>query len=95
MTWFLGISKFVAILVVVTCIKWVDITGEISGWVTEEDISEPVEVTSCGILIKEDDEFLYLAMDKSDEDPVHYNSTGIFPKGVIRDRIDVEVWEKD
>lgn len=88
MTWNLGVAKWIALLTVVTCIRWVDITGD-SGWVSKEEITEAAEITSCGILVKEDDEFLWLAMDASEDE--EFNSTGVFPKGVILKRIDTEV----
>ena len=90
MTWYLGIAKLFTIFMVITCIEWVDITGD-GGWVTEEEIGEPTKVTSCGIFVKEDDDFLYLAMDKTDEEEPHYNSTGVFPKGVILKSITIEI----
>jgi len=74
----------------VTCIRWVDITGE-TGWTSEEDFTEVSWITSCGILVKEDDDALYLAMDKADGEGEIYNSTGAFPKGVIRARQDVVI----
>jgi hypothetical protein len=76
----------------VVCILWIDITGD-TGWVTEDELIEPAPVVSCGIFIKEDEENLWLAMDMSAEEGEEtiYNSTGVFPKGVIQERIEVEI----
>lgn len=73
----------------ITCIRWVDITGDTS-WVSKDELIEPAEIMSCGIFVKENDENLWLAMDKALEDST-YNGTGVFPKGVIKGRKEIEV----
>ena len=74
---------------VITCIRWVDITGD-TTWVSEDELIEPAEVMSCGIFVKENDDNLWLAMDKALEDST-YNGTGVFPKGVIKSRKEIEL----
>ncbi len=84
------IAKWLFLIVV--CVKWVDITGD-TGWVTEDELVEAARVTSCGIFVKEDDEYLWLAMDAAEDEM--FNSTGVFPKGVIQDQIRMEIpWMK-
>ena len=74
------------------CIHWIDITGD-GGWVTEDELIEPSPVVSCGIFVKENDENLWLAMDMSPEEgeDTIYNGTGVFPKCVIQERIELEI----
>jgi len=73
------IAKWLFLIVV--CVKWVDITGD-TGWVTKDELLEAARITSCGIFVKEDDDFLWLAMDAAEDGM--FNSTGVFPKGVIQ-----------
>ena len=85
--------KIVELLfLIVVCIKWVDITGDV-GWVTKDELVEAAEVTSCGIFVKEDEDYLWLAMDKAEDDT--YNSTGVFPKGVIQSETRVEIYDSE
>ncbi|MHA2046551.1 MAG: hypothetical protein ACW99G_17325 [Candidatus Thorarchaeota archaeon] len=77
MTWLLAAA------ITVVCVHWTDATGFEGSWVTEEELLEepPAKVISCGILVKETEKGVYLAMDKS-TDPeyeIEYNQTGFIP----------------
>ena len=76
-------------------IKWIDPTV-ISEWIDREDINqyeEMNELFSVGLLVKEDDKFLTIALSLDDSEGLkRYNCIKIIPKSCIRLRHDFEVF---
>jgi hypothetical protein len=62
------------------CVVWHDAKGE-SGWMDPADYDPEVKVVSCGQLIKDGDEFIVLAMDKSEDGEV--NQVGSIPRAWV------------
>lgn len=61
------------------------------GWKAAKDYDPAAyAIVSCGILIKEDDKFITLAMDHSVNDDT-YNGWGSIPKGCVDSRADIQV----
>lgn len=72
----------------VVCVKWEDATGYEETWITLEEVLElePARPTSCGIVVAETEERIFLAMDIDDSDPnygVVYAMISSIPRGWI------------
>lgn len=72
------------------CVVWEDATGYSDTWITLEEILElePAIPTSCGILVAETEERIYLAMDYDGEG--YYAGISTIPAGWIISRTDKE-----
>ena len=75
--------------VIVTCILWMDAKGDV-GWMDANEFDPNAPIISCGQLVKEDDHFIMLAMDRSPSDET-INQVGSIPKAWIKERKDVEI----
>lgn len=76
----IGMKLAKLVFYVVICLRWMDITQG-GGWETVDELTEPEKVTSCGIFVKENEDFLWLATDQADDGT--YNGVSVWPKGVI------------
>ncbi len=72
----------------VVCVTWEDAATHPETWITEEelvDLEIPI-VISCGILVKETEERVYLAMDVDAETGENYLATiGTIPRGMVKE----------
>lgn len=68
----------------VTCVVWEDSTGYAETWIDYEEVLElvPAIVTSCGLLVYENETRIVLAMDLSQDG--YYAMISSIPKGFIR-----------
>ena len=73
-------------------VSWRDITAEMGNWIKAESVKpEMTTVTSVGILVLENDEFIVLASDYSDDK--HYNGLNYIPKNLVSRRETITAWE--
>lgn len=72
----------------ITVVCWEDPSSLFDGWVDPDaaSLAKVPLILSVGLAFKEDENYLYLAMDW---DAGHINTVGKIPKSVIKDRKDV------
>lgn len=75
--------------VVLTCVLWLDASGE-NGWQDPSEYDPNSPIVSCGQLVEDEGEYVILAMDLDVEGEM-INQVGSIPKISIQHRIDTNV----
>ena len=75
----------------IVLVEWKDITAEMGNWIKAEAIAPEMSVVvSVGILVSENDEFIVLAADYSEDK--HFNGLNYIPKVLVTRRQPVAKW---